>query len=128
MDLLLDSHTMLWFFWDDPRLIAIAKTLIEDPDNRKLVSIATCWEIAIKAGLGKLTLGEPSQPFLNREIPRNNFELLSISLDHATSVEDLAQHHKDPFDRLIIAQAIAEGIPIVSKDPVFDAYPVRRLW
>lgn len=103
MDLLLDSHAMLWFFWDDPKLSSAAKTLIEDPDNRKLVSIASCWEIAIKAGLGKLTLGEPSQSFLNREIPRNNFELLSISLDHATSVEDLAQHHKDPFDRLIIA-------------------------
>ncbi len=128
MDLLLDSHAMLWFFWDDPKLSTAAKTLIEDPDNRKLVSIATCWEIAIKAGLGKLTLGEPSQSFLDREIPRNNFELLSISLDHATSVEDLAQHHKDPFDRLIIAQAIAEGIPIVSSDPAFDAYPVRRLW
>lgn len=128
MDLLLDSHAMLWFFWDDPKLSSAAKTLIEDPDNRKLVSIASCWEIAIKAGLGKLTLGEPSQSFLNREIPRNNFELLSISLDHATSVEDLAQHHKDPFDRLIIAQAIAEGIPVVSNDPAFDAYPVRRLW
>jgi PIN domain nuclease of toxin-antitoxin system len=128
MDLLLDSHTMLWFFWDDPKLSTNAKTLIEDPDNRKLISIATCWEIAIKVGLGKLTLGEPSRSFLNREITRNNFELLPISLDHATSVEDLAQHHKDPFDRLIIAQAIAEGIPIVSSDPVFDAYSVRRLW
>ena len=128
MDLLLDSHTMLWFFWDDPKLSTSAKTLIEDPDNRKLVSIATCWEIAIKTGLGKLTLGEPSRSFLNREIPRNNFELLSISLGHATSVEGLAQHHKDPFDRLIIAQAIAEGIPIISSDSAFDAYPVRRLW
>ena len=128
MDLLLDSHTMLWFFWDDPKLSTSAKTLIEDPDNRKLVSIATCWEIAIKSGLGKLTLGETSRSFLSREIPRNNFELLSISLDHATSVEELVQHHKDPFDRLIIAQAIAEGIPIVSSDPAFDAYAVTRLW
>lgn len=128
MDLLLDSHAMLWFFWDDPKLSTSAKALIEDPDNRKLVSIATCWEIAIKTGLGKLTLGEPSRSFLHREIARNNFELLSISLDHATSVEGLPQHHRDPFDRLIIAQAIAEDIPIVSSDSAFDAYPVRRLW
>jgi PIN domain nuclease of toxin-antitoxin system len=128
MDLLLDSHTMLWFFWDDPKLSTRAKTLIEDPGNRKLVSMATCWEIAIKAGLGKLTLGEPSQSFLTREIPRNNFELLSISMDHATSVESLPQHHKDPFDRLIVAQAIAENVAIVSSDPAFDAYPVKRLW
>ncbi len=67
-DLLLDTHTMLWFFWDDPSLSARAKTLIEEPGTRKLVSVASCWEIAIKAGLGKLTLGSPSRGFLRREI------------------------------------------------------------
>lgn len=127
-DLLLDTHAMLWFFWDDPRLSRAAKALIEDPDNRKLVSIATCWEIAIKVGLGKLDLGEPSRPFLVREIARNNFELLPIALDHATTVERLATHHKDPFDRLLIAQAIIEGLPIVGADTAFDPYPIRRLW
>lgn len=74
--LLLDTHTMLWFFWDDPRLSATAKALIEEPNNRKLISIASCWEIAIKVGLGKLDLGESSRPFLRREIARNHFELL----------------------------------------------------
>jgi PIN domain nuclease of toxin-antitoxin system len=102
--------------------------LIEDPNNRKLVSIASCWEIAIKVGLGKLNLGEPSRSFLSREIARNNFELLAISLDHATLVEGLAPHHKDPFDRLLIAQAIVEGISVVSSDEVFDAYPITRFW
>jgi PIN domain nuclease of toxin-antitoxin system len=119
---------MLWFFWDDPLLSPMAKALIEDPNNRKLVSIASCWEIAIKCGLGKLALGEPSRAFLSREIARNNFELLSISLDHATMVESLPSHHKDPFDRLLIAQSSYEAIPIVSADAIFDQYGVTRLW
>src|SRR3954468_15703280 len=96
-DILLDSHTMLWFFWDDRLLSPKAKSLIEDPSNRKLVSIATCWEIAIKAGIGKLKLGEPSESFLSREIARNNFQLLPIGLNHATRVEALPAHHRDPF-------------------------------
>jgi PIN domain nuclease of toxin-antitoxin system len=127
-DLLLDTHTALWFFWDDPLLSPTAKALVEDPNNRKLLSIASCWEIAIKAGLGKLQLGAPCRAFLNKEIARNNFEVLAISLDHATLVEGLAAHHKDPFDRLLIAQGMLEGIPIVSADAVFDQYGIQRLW
>jgi PIN domain nuclease of toxin-antitoxin system len=127
-DLLLDTHTMLWFFWDDPSLSAHAKALIEEPNNRKLVSIASCWEIAIKAALGKLNLGVPSRGFLRREIARNNFELLPISLDHATLVEDLPRHHKDPFDRMLAVQALAERFALVSADAVFDQYAVNRLW
>ncbi len=107
--LLLDTHAMPWFFWDDSRLSAAARALIEDADNRKLVSIASCWEIAIKVGLGKLDLGESSRSFLPREIARNNFELLPISLDHATMVEGLAPHHRDPFDRLLIARHWSKG-------------------
>ena len=75
MSLLLDTHTMLWFFWDDPKLSSNAKMVIEDANNRKLVSIASCWEIAIKVGLGKLDLGEPSRSFLSREIARNKVVL-----------------------------------------------------
>lgn len=127
-DLLLDTHAMLWFFWDDPLLSLRAKSLIEDPNNRKLVSIASCWEIAIKCGLGKLKLGSPSQAFLSHEIARNNFELLPISLIHATSVESLPLHQKDPFDRLLIAQALAERISVISADAMFDNYGVSRLW
>jgi len=127
-DLLLDSHTVLWFFWADPNLSQTAKALIEDPNNRKFVSVASCWEIAIKASLGKLRLGEPSRTFLPREIARNNFELLPISIDHATTVEALDPHHKDPFDRLLIAQAILERVPLVSADRVFDQYGIARLW
>jgi PIN domain nuclease of toxin-antitoxin system len=119
---------MLWFFWDDPRLSVHAKALIEDGNNRKLVSIASCWEVAIKVGLGKLDLGESSRSFLPREIARNNFEILPITLGHATMVEGLVGHHRDPFDRLLVSQAVTEGLPVVSADGIFDEYGVERLW
>jgi PIN domain nuclease of toxin-antitoxin system len=93
-----------------------------------LVSIASCWEIAIKAGAGKLDLGEPSHSFLRREIARNNFELLPISLEHATAVEALALHHRDPFDRLLVAQATVEGFHLVSVDALFDHYGIVWSW
>ena len=127
-DLLLDTQAMLWFFWDDPLLSSTAKSVIENPDNRKFVSIASCWEAAIKAGLKKLELGGPCAAFLNKEISRNNFELLPITFDHATMVETLAGHHRDPFDRLLVAQAMLESLPIVSSDSVFDEYGIKRLW
>lgn len=125
---LFDSQEMLWFLWDDPHLSATAKEAIEDPGNRKLVSVASCWEIAIKVGLGKLDLGESSRTFLSREIARNNFELLNVTLDHATAVEQLPLHHRDPFDRLLIAQSMVENLPVIGADPAFDAYAVKRVW
>ena len=128
MTLLLDTHTLLWFLWDDPQLSSTAKASIEDPGNRKLVSIASCWEIAIKAALGKLRLGEPSASFLNREITGNNVEILPIALQHATAVETLPLHHRDPFGRLLVVQSQIEQIPIVSGDSDFDPYAVTRLW
>lgn len=84
MNLLLDTHALLWFLDDDPQLVPTAKSLIEDPANRKQLSVATCWEIAIKAGLRKLDLGEPAITFLTRELATNRFELLGIALAHAT--------------------------------------------
>jgi PIN domain nuclease of toxin-antitoxin system len=128
MTLLLDTHAFLWFCQDDPQLSATAKTLIEDPANRKLVSIASCWEIAIKAGLGKLTLGEPSGTYIPAALSRTGFDLLPISLAHATAVESLPMHHRDPFDRLLVAQALVEAVPIISADVAFDPYGVQRLW
>lgn len=128
ISLLLDTHALLWFLWNDPHLSHPAREAIEAPTNRKLVSIATCWEIAIKCGLGKLSLGEPSRTFLERELASNHFELLPITLMQATAVEALASPHKDPFDRLLVAQAIGDSLAIVSADPVFDAYSVTRIW
>ena len=92
------------------------------------MSIASCWEAAIKVGLGKLDLGESSRTFLPREIAHNNFELLNITLDHATAVEGLPLHHRDPFDRLLIAQSMVENLPVVGSDSAFDQYGVQRLW
>jgi PIN domain nuclease of toxin-antitoxin system len=126
--LLIDTHALLWFLKDDPQLSSPAKALIENPANRKLVSVASCWEIAIKSGLGKLKLGEPAANLLARELPRNNFDLLSIALEHATAVENLPSHHKDPFDRMLVCQALIEQLPIVSGDAQLDPYNVRRMW
>jgi PIN domain nuclease of toxin-antitoxin system len=128
MTLLLDTHAFLWFCQDDPLLSAAAKALIEDPANRKLVSVASCWEIAIKAGLGKLTLGEPSRTYIPAALSRTGFDLLPIALTHATAVESLPLHHRDPFDRLLVAQAMTEAVPIVSADAALDPYGIRRLW
>ena len=128
MNLLLDSHAFLWFVWDDPNLSSTAKALIEDPANHKLVSVASCWEIAIKVGLRKLALGEPATTFLPRELAKNGFDLLGIELAHATFVETLPPHHKDPFDRLLVAQAMIEKLPLVSADAMLDQYGIHRMW
>lgn len=128
MTLLLDTHAFLWFCQGDASLSVHAKSLIEDPGNRKLLSVASCWEIAIKAGLGKLKLGEGSRDYISGALDRTGFELLPISLAHATAVEQLPMHHKDPFDRLLITQVMADGLEIVSVDQQFDAYSITRHW
>jgi PIN domain nuclease of toxin-antitoxin system len=126
--LLLDTHALLWFLRDDPQLGAAAKAYILDAANHKFVSVASCWEIAIKAKRGKLKLAEPSGTLLARELPRNGFDLLPIELRHATHVELLPEHHKDPFDRLLAAQSLLETMPLLSADAQFDAYGVTRHW
>lgn len=117
MNLLLDTHAFLWFCQGDPALSAAAKLHIENPANRKLLSLAS-----------KLTLGEPSSKYIPEALARTGFELLPVALAHATAVELLTLHHRDPFDRLLVAQALTENVPIVSSDPLFDAYPIKRLW
>jgi PIN domain nuclease of toxin-antitoxin system len=126
--LLLDTHTFLWFLLDDPQLSATAKDFIIDPDNDIEVSPATYWEIAIKISLGKYELPEPYDVFIEREITTNDFRILPIEPKHTAVLTTLPFHHRDPFDRLLIVQAIVEGMPILSIDPAFDAYPVTRLW
>lgn len=128
MNLLLDTHTFLWFSQGDSLLSDTARSVIEENSNRKLVSIASCWEIAIKAGLGKLRLGEDSCTYISAAISKANIELLPISLAHATRVEQLPFHHRDPFDRLLAAQALEDKMPILSADSSFEKYGVVRLW
>ena len=128
MRVLLDTHTFLWFVLGDPHLTTNAKALIEEPGNEKLVSPASYWEIAIKVSLGKYTLSHPYEEFMERGIAANGFIVLPIEPKHTAVLTTLPFHHRDPFDRLIIAQAMVEGIAIVSDDAAFDAYSVTRLW
>lgn len=128
MKLLLDTHTLLWFLQDHQDLSPTAKALIEEPNHQKHVSAASCWEIAIKSTRGKLGLSEPSGVLLARELPRNGFDVLNINLEHATHVELLPEHHKIPFDRLLVAQSMIEGMPLVSVDTQMDAYGITRFW
>ena len=128
MTLLLDTHAVLWFWWADPQLSATASALIRDPANRKLVSPATPWEVAIEVSLKKLSIGAPFRSFFPSNMIRNNFEWLDTTLDHFSVPEALPFRHKDPFDRLIVAQAAWESLPVVSADAALDAYPVTRLW
>ena len=128
MNLLLDTHAFLWFWWDDPQLSEPAKQAICEPTNRKLISTASCWEIAIKVSLKKLDIGGPYRGFIHQHMIRNNFELLQITDEHLAGVVDLPFHHKDPFDRMLVAQTLWEDMPIVSGDGQLDAYSVTRIW
>lgn len=128
MTLLLDTHTVLWFWWDDSRLSAHARALICDPGNRKLVSVASPWEVAIKVSLKKLDIGGPYPGFFPQHMARTYFEWLHADDRHLSAMIALSFHHRDPFDRLIAAQALVEGMPLVTADPIFDAYGVTRIW
>src|SRR5256714_2622977 len=128
MKLLLDTHTFIWFIMGIPQLSANARALIEDVANEKFLSVASLWEMAIKLSIGKLTLTAPFDVFIPQQLSLNGFESLNIEIAHAAVVATLPFHHRDPFDRLLIAQAMVEKMPIVSIDPSFDAYLVKRLW
>ena len=127
MKLLLDTHIFLWFIMGSPTLGARARDLIEDVANEKFLSVASLWEIAIKYSLGKLILSAPFDELIPQQLRLNGFELLNIKVDHVAIVATLPFHHRDPFDRLLIAQAVAEKMPILSVDAAFDAYAVNRL-
>jgi PIN domain nuclease of toxin-antitoxin system len=128
MRLLLDTHTFLWFIIDDSSLSGNARALIEDSNNNVVLSVASLWEMAIKISLGNLTISQPFNVFMTEQMRLNAIDLLNISIDHAAVVATLPFHHRDPFDRLLVAQAMVERLPIVSVDTVFDAYDVERLW
>ncbi len=130
MNLLLDTHTLIWFVLADPLLSVIARALIEDPNNEIMVSPASFWEIAIKVSKGKLALNQPYGNFIDLCLNQYGFRGLPIGPAHTTQLATLPfpPGHKDPFDRLLIAQAIVENIPIISVDGAYDHYPVRRIW
>jgi len=125
---LLDTHSFLWFVGGDARLSAPAQQTIEDLSNEIFISTASLWEIAIKVNLGKLDLGAPYEQFVPAELQRQKIAVFPIAVAHLSVVARLPLHHRDPFDRLIIAQALTEGMPVITVDEVFDDYGVQRIW
>jgi PIN domain nuclease of toxin-antitoxin system len=125
---LLDTHTLLWAVDDPARLGPSAASTLRDLANDLLVSAATVWELAIKVGLHKLTLSQPYRLWMNQALADLGAAVLPITVEYADTLAALPEHHRDPFDRLQIAQALVEGVPIVSADQQFDPYGVRRIW
>lgn len=128
MKLLLDTHTFLWFIMGNLNLSVNARALIENQTNEKYLSVASLWEIAIKVSIGKLNLSAPFETLIPQQLSVNGLELLNLEVAHAAALINLPLHHRDPFDRLLITQAIVEQMQIVSIDSVFDAYQIQRLW
>ncbi|MGH2584537.1 MAG: type II toxin-antitoxin system VapC family toxin [Dehalococcoidia bacterium] len=128
MRVLLDTQAFLYSIAESSRLPQLARSVIENLENEVLLSLASVWEMAIKVGLGKLTLAEPLDEMIPRQVEVATIVLLPITVAHATTVATLPLHHRDPFDRMLVAQSMVEGIPLISGDIAFDQYPIQRLW
>lgn len=128
MRALLDTHVFLWWINDDLRLSERAREVILDGTNELLFSAASGWEIAIKAGMGKLSVSGDLVAYLNDHLSRNAVGVLPVYLGHALHVHELPALHRDPFDHLLVSQAIHEGLPVMSADPQISRYPVDILW
>ena len=127
MRLLLDTHTIIWYAEDDPRLPGHIRQMIKDDFSDVCVSVVSPWEMSIKTRLGKLDLSRSFDDMV-RLLHDNGFHILPVLLDHVYYLDTLEHHHKDPFDRMLIAQALADGFALAGCDEVFDLYNVTRLW
>lgn len=128
MRLLVDAHTFIWAVDDPSKLGPQAATALQDPGNDLLLSAGTIWEIAIKVGLGKLSLSMPYRQRMNQAITDLGMTVLPITVEYADVQGNLPKYHGDPFDRLLVAQAQVENMALVSADPGFDPYGINRLW
>ncbi len=128
MKLLLDTHVFLWLNDDPERLSKTVRELCSSGENEFYLSMASPWEMQIKCQLEKLTLAMPVEELVNKNVQENNFKILAIELAHISHLAKLPPHHKDPFDRIIIAQAMLEGLTIVTADHAFAAYTVPVVW
>lgn len=128
MKLLLDTHAFLWFIDGNPKLPEYVRRLIEDIANEPSLSVASLWEMSIKNSLGRLKLPCPFTKLVAEQVHGNAIKLLHIAPEHLDVLRTLSFYHKDPFDRLIIAQSLSEDMPILSSEKTFDEYAVRRFW
>ncbi len=128
MKLLLDTHAFLWFVTNDSQLSSTAFTLIGNVNNEVFLSPASYWEVAIKVSIGKYPLTVPFETFFTTALASTGIKILSVEIRHAAVLSTMPMHHKDPFDRMIIAQALSESFPVVSVDAALDPYGVTRLW
>lgn len=127
MRYLLDTHTFLWFINNSNALPESTFNLLES-DVELLLSIASLWEIAIKVNIGKLTLPKEYGEFMEEQLNANDVKILPISLSHLDLLSTLPLHHRDPFDRVIIAQSLTENLTVISKDTAFNAYGISQIW
>ncbi len=123
-NLLLDTHVWLWMISEPDRLARDAREVLGDAENALSLSVASAWEIAVKWRLGRLALPQPPGEFVPHRLVRDGIRSLAIEQHHGLAVADLPDHHRDPFDRMLVAQAKAEGLTLVTADPVFEAYDV----
>lgn len=128
MKLLLDTHSFLWLNNEPKQLSLTVKALLNSGEHELYLSIASPWEIQIKSQLGKLSLAMPIEELVNKNKLENNIQLLPIALSHINYLEQLPQHHKDPFDRIIIAQAIIEEMTVITADQAFADYSAQVVW
>ena len=128
MNGLLDTHSFLWWVLEDPRLSNVAHQFIANPENKVFVSVASAWEITIKAGIGKLQITGTPEMFIEKHIASNGFQVLPIELKHAVHTFQLPFHHRDPFDRILIAQSRIEQMPLLTADSLITQYTVNTLW
>ena len=128
MKVLLDTHTFLWWIANDSQLSEHARTVIEDADHQLFLSAASGWEIAIKTRIGKLRLADDLQGFVSEQLRINAIQVLPIQMAHALHVTTLPDHHRDPFDRMLVAQSQLEQLPILTIDPQIAKYSVTVIW
>ena len=128
MKVLLDTNAFLWWLGNQSRLTVQACEVIQDPDNEVFVSVASAWEIIIKARSGKLTLPESPELYIPSRISHYDFQLLPINIQHVLQLWMLADHHRDPFDRIMIAQSQVEQLSIITSDQIIPQYPVQVIW
>lgn len=128
MKCLLDTHAFIWLITEDPKLSPAACDCIFDGRTSLYLSSASVWEIVIKCTIGKLRLPGHPQAFISRQLVTNSIEELPITFKHAFHLQQLPDHHKDPFDRMLVAQAISEKLPIITIDPIIAQYPVKTIW